>query len=65
MKIILKLRYIVLLLLLSGVVYAQISGISTYTNINAKSWDQILAEDTLMWKPPYTVHLAVQPVHSP
>ena len=42
-----------------------ISDNSTYTNINSKSWDQILAEDTLKWKPPYTVHLPVQPVHSP
>jgi hypothetical protein len=50
---------------LSGISCAQIPGISTYANINAKTWDQILAEDTLTWKPPYTVHLAVQPVHSP
>ena len=65
MKTLIKLQCIILLLLYSGVVCAQISGISTYKNINAKSWDQILAEDTLKWKPPYTVHLAVQPVHSP
>lgn len=65
MRIMLKLQCIILLLLLSGVVYPQISGISTYSTINSKSWDQILAEDTLKWKPPYTVHLAVQPVHSP
>ena len=65
MKSFIKLHCITLLLLLSGVANAQISGISTYSNINAKSWGQILAEDTLMWKPPYTVHLAVQPVHSP
>ena len=56
---------IIFLLLLSDVLYAQVSGISTYTNINSKTWDQILAEDTLKWKPPYTVHLPVQPVHSP
>jgi hypothetical protein len=56
---------VIVLLLLSDVIYAQISGISTYTNINDKSWDQILAEDTLKWKPPYTVHLPIQPVHSP
>ena len=41
------------------------TGNSTYTNTNAKSWDQILAEDTLKWKPSYTVHLPIQPVHSP
>jgi hypothetical protein len=56
---------IILLLLSSGVVSAQTSGNSSYNNINSKSWDQILAEDTLTWKPPYTVHLPVQPVHSP
>jgi hypothetical protein len=53
------------LILLSGIANAQNSGIPTYSNINCKSWDQILAEDTLAWMPPYTVHLAVQPVHSP
>ena len=65
MKTIIKTQFIILLLLLSGVANAQIPGISTYSNINAKTWDQILAEDTLSWKPPYTVHLAVQPAHSP
>jgi hypothetical protein len=65
MKITKSFNTIIFLLLLSDVLCAQISGISTYTNINAKSWDQILAEDTLKWKPPYTVHLPVQPVHSP
>ena len=38
---------------------------STYANINAKSWDQILSENTFQWRPPYTVHLPIQPVHSP
>jgi hypothetical protein len=57
-------RITVLLILLSEVVSSQNSGSSTYTNINAKSWDQILAEDTLKWKPPYTVHLPIQPVYS-
>ena len=76
MKAIINLVYIVLLLLLSDVLFAQNDllranvstkkdTISTYTNINAKSWDQILAEDTLKFKPPYTVHLPIQPVHSP
>lgn len=39
-------------------------GIPTYNNINQKSWDQILMEDEFHWRPPYTVHLPVQPVHS-
>jgi len=38
---------------------------NTYANINAKSWDQILSENTFQWRPPYTVHLPIQPVHSP
>jgi hypothetical protein len=38
---------------------------ATYSNINTKSWDQILAENTFKWRPPYTVHLPIQPVHSP
>ena len=65
MKTLLKLYSIILLLLLSGMTYAQNSGISTYANINTKSWDRILAEDTLTWKPPYSVHLPIQPVYSP
>lgn len=36
----------------------------TYANINAKSWDQILSENSFQWRPPYTVHLPIQPVHS-
>lgn len=38
---------------------------ATYSNINSKSWDQILAENTFTFRPPYTVHLPIQPVHSP
>jgi hypothetical protein len=38
---------------------------NTYKNINSKSWNQILAEDTFQWKPPYTIQMPVQPVHSP
>ncbi|VAX19443.1 hypothetical protein MNBD_IGNAVI01-1837 [hydrothermal vent metagenome] len=38
---------------------------ATYANINSKSWDQILAENTFKFRPPYTVHLPIQPVHSP
>jgi len=38
---------------------------ATYANINSKSWDQILTENTFKWCPPYTVHLPIQPVHSP
>ena len=76
-----KLKLAILLLLLSKGLYAQsdylkanvtgvkddvdIAGISTYTNINDKSWDQILMENTFQWRPPYTVHLPIQPVHSP
>lgn len=43
---------------------ADIFGIPTYTNINNKSWEQILSENTFDWQPPYTVHLPIQPVHS-
>ena len=38
---------------------------NTYANINEKSWDQILSENTFQWRPPYTVHLPIQPAHSP
>ncbi len=38
---------------------------TTYANINDKSWDRILAENAFRWRPPYTVHLPIQPVHSP
>ena len=65
MKTFIKLKNIILLFLLSSAVCAQISEIPTYKNINTKSWKQILTEDTLQWKPPYTVHLPIQPVHSP
>jgi hypothetical protein len=33
--------------------------------INAKSWDQILAENTFQFQPPCSVHIPIQPVHSP
>jgi len=65
MKILMRLQCIIFLLLLSGVVHTQISVTSTYSNINDKTWDQILLEDTLKWETPYTVHLPIQPVHSP
>ena len=38
---------------------------ATYAAINAKSWEQIVAENTFQWRPPFTVHLPIQPVHSP
>src|SRR5690554_5676414 len=41
-----------------------IFDIPTYANINDKSWEQILSENTFDWQPPYTVHLPIQPVHS-
>ncbi|MBN1341581.1 MAG: hypothetical protein JXQ73_02825 [Phycisphaerae bacterium] len=37
----------------------------TYANINEKSWNQILADNAFQWRPPYTVHLPIQPAHSP
>ncbi|MHB9132413.1 MAG: hypothetical protein ACYDBB_15190 [Armatimonadota bacterium] len=36
-----------------------------YTTVQQKSWLQILAEDGYTWQPPVTVHLPIQPVHSP
>ena len=38
---------------------------TTYANINDTSWDRILADDAFQWRPPYTVHLPIQPAHSP
>ena len=69
----------ILLLLISNGLYAQNSSVTipdnenlvsslekaSYANINSKSWDQILSENTFQWRPPYTVHLPIQPVHSP
>ncbi len=42
-----------------------VNEIPTYSNINKKSWDQILIENMFQWRPPYTVHLPIQPAHSP
>lgn len=74
-----KNRFLILLLLISNGLYAQNSSVTipdnkkfdsslekaSYANINSKSWDQILTENTFQWRPPYTVHLPIQPVHSP
>ena len=58
-------KIIILLLLASEVLMHRFQKSQLTRTSTAKSWDQILAEDTLKWKPPYTVHLPVQPVHSP
>lgn len=38
---------------------------SLYSLLSEKSWTRILEEDTYKWRPPYTVNLLIQPVHSP
>ena len=38
---------------------------SLYTKINRKSWTQLLAENEFRWRPPFTIHLPVQPYHAP
>ncbi len=48
---------------MTGKIQSQQKGL--YPLLNEKSWEQILAENTCQWRPPYTVHLLIQPVHSP
>ncbi|MHB9024694.1 MAG: hypothetical protein ACYC7E_11055 [Armatimonadota bacterium] len=36
-----------------------------YQSLPGKSWRRILAENRFPWQPPLTVHLPIQPVHSP
>ncbi|MDW7656209.1 MAG: hypothetical protein SCM11_03425 [Bacillota bacterium] len=38
---------------------------STYRNIGKKTWNEILMEDAFLHQPSLTVHLPVQPAHSP
>ena len=37
----------------------------TYRDIQNQPWSQILAEAEWKWPPPVTVHLPIQPAHSP
>lgn len=37
---------------------------ASYNNINQKSWIDILTDNQFRWRPPYTVHLPIQPAHS-
>ncbi len=36
-----------------------------YAEVAAKPWAQVLAENSVDWTPPITVHLPIQPLHSP
>lgn len=37
----------------------------SYSTVNQKSWDDILADNALAYTPPLTVHLPIQPIHNP
>lgn len=39
--------------------------VTTYATINRESWASILADNPAQYAPPLTVHLPIQPVHSP
>lgn len=36
-----------------------------YPLLKKRSWSQILEENIFQWRPPYTINLLIQPVHSP
>ena len=36
-----------------------------YNQLPGKAWSEILAENAFQWQPPLTVHLPIQPLHSP
>ena len=41
------------------------SNKTTYSNIDQLTWDELIAELKQPYVPPVTVHLPIQPVHSP
>lgn len=40
-------------------------SVSLYPTVNEKSWLELIAENNLNWRSPYTANLLIQPVHSP
>ena len=36
-----------------------------YNRVNEKTWADILSDNGFQWTPPITVHLPIQPIHSP